>query len=48
MDSNKNQINFNLEHIPEYLSFEAFEKKYEFNLGNEKNVIGSGSFGEVH
>jgi hypothetical protein len=48
MDSKKNQINFDLDNLPEDLSFEALSKKYAMNLDNEANIIGSGTFGNVH
>jgi hypothetical protein len=37
-----------LDNIPKHISFDALTNKYDFDLSNEKNVIGKGSFGEVH
>jgi hypothetical protein len=37
-----------LEKIPEYLSYEAMEAKYEFDLEDKDRFLGKGSFGQVH
>ncbi len=48
MIANNPQANIDLNNIPAYLSFEAMEAKYEFNLVDKNRVLGEGSYGKVH
>ncbi len=48
MVENIPQHHIDLENIPEYLNYEVMETKYNFDLGNQKDIIGKGGFGKVH
>ncbi len=45
MFANNHQANIDLANIPAYLSYEAMEAKYEFDLSDQDQVLGEGSFG---
>jgi hypothetical protein len=45
MIANMQQANIDLANIPAYLSYEALEAKYEFDLGDDSLILGEGSFG---
>ncbi len=48
MIANNPLANFDINKIPAYLSYEAMEEKYDFDLGENDNVLlGKGSFGKV-
>ncbi len=42
------QPNIDLKKIPDYLSYEAMEAKYDFDFEDQDRFLGKGSFGSVH
>jgi hypothetical protein len=42
------QPNIDLKKIPDYLSYEAMEAKYDFDFKDQDRFLGKGSFGSVH
>ncbi len=48
MVEKKPQLDIDLNNIPENLSYDAMEAKYDFDLENKDRFIGKGTYGQVH